>query len=52
MNVNNQYKQNKSLKMLEGREDFVLGFSAQANRGTPQMLRFSETVESRVRESI
>lgn len=34
------------LKNVRGKENFVL-FSAQANRGTPQMLRFSKTVKEK-----
>lgn len=48
MNVKNQYKQYiymyNSLKILRGKNDFVL-FSAQVNRGTPQMLCFNETAD-------
>lgn len=41
-----QYKQNISLKCY--REERVCSlFSAQANRGTPQMLRFSNTFEEK-----
>lgn len=47
MNVKNQYKQNIYIyifKNVRGKNDFVL-FSAQVNRGTPQMLCFSETAD-------
>lgn len=44
MNVKKSIQTKYILKNVRGKENFVL-FSAQANRGTPQMLHYSKSVK-------